>query len=163
VTTGLDSDVAPAGRASRKVRSRTWALVLVGLAAVAALALFVIIPLTPSFTLQNANVQVKRASRVITESFLIENGSMVDQRIAGADLQAAGIRIIQTSAPLTIPSSQHAWVQVTYRVTNCKVAVAVETDAPFPMNLRLERWWGVKTETVQDHGLDYPGPDDVCR
>jgi hypothetical protein len=122
----------------------------------------VAIPLTPSFHLSNENVRVNPSSRLITESFLIRNDSLVDQKIVGADLDAPGIRIVRTNAPLVISTRGRAWVSVTYRVTDCKAAVAAETGAPFPMELRLERWWGVHTVTMKDHGQDYPGPFDIC-
>lgn len=148
--------------ASGAHRGRTWALVLICLTVIASFVVFVVILLTPSFTLWNASTLVI-GDRQITESYLVENSSMVDQRIDAVDLEAPGIHIVRTDAPLVIPSGSHRWVRVTYEVTDCKAAVAAQTGAPFAMDLRLDRWWGVHTETVADHGLDYPGPYDVCR
>jgi hypothetical protein len=132
------------------------------LTVIAAHVVFVVIPLTPSFTLQNADTRVN-GDRLIVESYLIKNGSMVDQHVGAVDLEALGIHVVRTNAPLVIPPGGHRWVRVIYEVTDCKAAVAAETGAPFAMDLRLDRWWGVHTETVADHGLDYPGPYDVCR
>jgi hypothetical protein len=136
--------------------------VAAGIAAMVAIAMFIVIPLTPSFDLWNADVQTRGGSRLITESFLVKNTSLGAQRVAAADLDAPGIRVIRTNAPLTIPTNGHAWVRVVYRVTDCGAATAVDKGAPFPMNLRLDRWWGVCTVTLADHGLDYSGPSDVC-
>jgi hypothetical protein len=132
------------------------------LAAAVTLVVFVVIPITPSFELWNANVQTRGGSRLISESFLVKNTSMGAQRVVAADLEAPGIRVIHTNAPLTIPVNGHMWVRVVYKVTDCSAAAAAVRGAPFPMNLRLDRWWGVRTVTLADHGLDYPGPSDVC-
>jgi len=51
------------------------------------------------------------------------------------------------SKPITIAKGTTARIVMTYRVTDCDHAPEV-----LPVNLRIDRWWGTQTVTVQDHG-----------
>lgn len=164
-TTELRAPKEPGDRGTRLHRYLTAraAAVVAAIGCGVLLVVFVVIPLAPSrFQVVNATTHASEGDRTVTERMLVHNSYPEDQRLRAADLSAPGIRLINTNTPLTIASRGTAWVEVTYRVTDCQAAVRAEGLSPFPINLRIAEWFGVHTETVTDHGTLYPGPSNVC-
>jgi hypothetical protein len=123
-------------------------------------ALIAVPLLPPRLSIIGADQHSTSTPRVFTQDYWISNGGVSDQVVDAADTHVAGAVTVRTSVrrPVTIPAGGSVHIVMTYRVTDC----AHQPYGALPVSLRLDRWWGVRTITVQDHGVDFDGAPLAC-
>jgi hypothetical protein len=138
---------------------KLWVHALV-LAIAAALAAAVAIAVTwPRVAVIGAKTHSTNTPRVFTQSLWIKNTSNVGVTIRGVSNRDSSVQMIGSSLhrAASISVGKAIWIRTTYRVIDCQHPL--ET---VPVQLRIDEWWGTKTITAQDHGLDYDGAFNAC-
>jgi hypothetical protein len=114
----------------------------------------VVLPLAPTgLTVIGADLRAGQGSRLVMQDYWIKNNGAVDERITGASTPAAGLPVLgsSTKRPMTIRIGASAHVVMHFRAIDCGAV----PFGPLPVSLHLERWWGTRSVTVQDHGEDF--------
>lgn len=152
VVASQDGPVKPARRL------RTILPVAVALM-VALLAVAVVLPTWPSVTLRNAVTRSTPTPRVFTQTYWVKNTGHGGLTIRRVDSGGPGVEMVGSNLVhgIAIPAGHTARIVTTYRVTDCRRAPEV-----LPVQLRFDEWWGTKTITVQDHGVDFDGAHIAC-
>jgi hypothetical protein len=143
------TDVSTVPRRRRAVLIGVSAALTIGL-----LLFLVVLPLAPTgLTVIGADMRADKGSRLVTQDYWIKNNGAVDERITAATTHAAGLAVLGSSIdrPITIRVGASTHVVMHYRITDC----AAVPYGPLPVSLHLDRWWGTRTITVQDHGEDF--------
>lgn len=141
-------------------RGRAVCVCVTSLAALVLALAFGVLPLLPvHLSVVVAEQHSTPTPRVFTQDYWIENNGRLAETVTAADTDAPGVVTVKTSIgrPVTIKPGGTLRVVMTYRVTDCRV-----TQEALPVKLRLSRWWGTRTETVQDLGVDFDGASVAC-
>jgi hypothetical protein len=114
-----------------------------------------------SISLIGDSSHANSVTRTFSQTIWIENNGIFAERVLAATSHSLGIEVTGTSVGRGIAVARGAKVHITlrYRVTDCRHASGAFLPA---VTLRLDRWWGTKSVTLQDQGSQYPGVRTAC-
>jgi hypothetical protein len=102
--------------------------------------------LRASVGVSSSSGSAEQGSRVVRQSFVIDNRGWTEVRIAAVQDATRGTTLIHLDgAPGPIPAHGSTGLVLTYRIDDC---AAVRPGTDLAAHLRLDRWWGVQTVTV---------------
>lgn len=136
-----------------------WVTGLVLAVAAVLVAAITIAVRRPRVAVIGARTHSTSTPRVFTQSLRVENTSNVGITISGIGNTDSSVRMIGTSLhhAVSVPAGKSVWIETTYRVIDCQ-----HPPETVPLQLRIDEWWGTKTVTAQDYGLDYDGARIAC-